>query len=64
MATVVVDDDGRLVEFVAVPDPVQGQDRPGAPAWELLFELAGLEMTAFREVPPAGQEHLCHASQV
>jgi hypothetical protein len=53
MATVVVDDDGRLVEFAAVPDPVQGANRPGAPTWELLFELAGLEMTAFREVPPA-----------
>ena len=53
MATLVVDDDGRLVEFVAVPDPVQGENRASAQAWELLFELAGLEMAAFREVPPA-----------
>ena len=53
MTTLVVDGNGRLAEFIAVPNPVQDGDRPSDPAWELLFELAGLEMAAFREVPPA-----------
>lgn len=47
------DGSGRLAEFVAVPEPAQRDNVPREPDWPLLFTLAGLDMPAFREVPPA-----------
>jgi tRNA A-37 threonylcarbamoyl transferase component Bud32 len=53
MALVVVDSSGRLMEFLAVPAPTQ-QDGTAVPKidWALLFESAGLPMTAFTPVAP------------
>ena len=54
MATVVVDDKGRLLEFVSMPPQVD-PDPATAPAaldWARLFTLAGLSLADFKAVPP------------
>ena len=54
MTALTLDPDGRLISFFAVPP--QKDDRTPeptvAPNWPALFELAGLDMTKFRPVPP------------
>jgi hypothetical protein len=57
MRTIVLDSDGRLVEFHAVPP--QLEDSPGtapapppAPNWANLFELAALNQSDFQPVTP------------
>ena len=52
MALIVVDGSGRLAEFVAVPEPVQGDNAPRTMDWNLLFTAAGLDMTTFKAVDP------------
>jgi hypothetical protein len=53
MTMVVLDGDGRLVAFHAIPP--QKDPHPGAttaPAWATLFRLAGLDANAFQSVSP------------
>ena len=52
MTILVVDGSGRLAEFVAVPQPVQGDNAPRAIDWNLLFEAAGLDMSTFKPADP------------
>jgi eukaryotic-like serine/threonine-protein kinase len=52
MTLTVVDTLGRLAEFVAVPDPAQGE-MPPFTEWKLLFDLAGVPMGGFTQSPPA-----------
>jgi serine/threonine-protein kinase len=54
MARVVLDPQGRLLTFEAIPH--RFDDAPGPweePDWNGLFEKAGLDMTSFTRVPPA-----------
>ena len=54
MQLVVLDAAGRLQEFRTIPPqrgPSAAVDVP-APRWQALFRAAGLDMTAYREVPP------------
>ena len=53
MALAVVDPAGRLVEFLAVPEPTQA-DGTATPKvdWHLLFDAAGLPMAVFTPVAP------------
>jgi serine/threonine-protein kinase len=53
MVTVVVDEQGRLVEFVSMP--AQLDPAPSAPVatdWQRMFDAAGLPMAAFKEIAP------------
>ena len=54
MTALTLDPDGRLISFFAVPP--QKDDRASEPAvaadWSALFELAGLDITKFRSMPP------------
>jgi len=53
MTLVVLDTQGRLQEFHAVPPQVDPPGTPaGAPPWESLFGAAGLQLSAFSPVPP------------
>ena len=57
MRTIVVDSDGRLVEFHAVPPQLEesaGPPLPASPApnWASLFEMAGLQQTDFQPATP------------
>jgi serine/threonine-protein kinase len=52
MTLLVVDASGRLAEFHAVPQPFEAKPQETAPAWDVLFDAAGLEMSGFSEVPP------------
>jgi serine/threonine-protein kinase len=52
MTLTVVDASGRLAEFVAVPMPVD-EERPAQSVdWSVLFDAAGLQMSAFSPVAP------------
>jgi hypothetical protein len=52
MTLALVDASGRLAEFLVVPDPVQ-PDAGAAPTnWSVLFDVAGLPMSAFTPVRP------------
>ena len=53
MVTVVVDDQGRLLELLRVP-PQQDRQGDGAPPvdWTPMFEAAGLSIAAFRSATP------------
>jgi serine/threonine-protein kinase len=53
MTLLVVDGTGRLSEFVAVPEPVEGDNVERAIDWSVLFAAAGLDMSTFRPVDPA-----------
>ncbi len=53
MTLLIVDGSGRLAEFVAVPEPMQGDNPAGRFDWKILFEAAGLDISTFKEVPPA-----------
>ena len=53
MAVIVVDGSGRLAEFLAVPEPVQGDNAPVTMDWNVLFTAAGLDMTTFKSVDPS-----------
>ena len=61
MTLVVVDDVGRLAEFVAVPDPRATATTPFS-NWQTLFDLAGLQMSAFTAAAPAWVP-MVHAEQ-
>ncbi|HJR60497.1 MAG TPA: serine/threonine-protein kinase [Vicinamibacterales bacterium] len=53
MVTVVVDDRGRLVEFVSMPPQHDASAAAVAPVdWHPLFQAAGLQAAQFAEVPP------------
>jgi len=58
MRSAIVDSEGRLVEFHAVPLQVQGTSEPAAAPkpqptnWNRLFEMADLPQGEFRPVPP------------
>jgi serine/threonine-protein kinase len=53
MTLVVVDPAGRLVELLAVPDPVQPDGAPAAHAdWNVLFDAAGLPLASFTPAAP------------
>ena len=52
MAGVRLDLAGRLVAFYAVPPQVDSGGPAPAPDWSVLFEEAGLDRTAFKEVEP------------
>jgi hypothetical protein len=55
MASVVVDDKGRLLEFVSMPpqhDPDAASGDAAAFDWAPMFEFAGLSMSDFTPVPP------------
>ncbi|OFW04515.1 MAG: hypothetical protein A3H96_08955 [Acidobacteria bacterium RIFCSPLOWO2_02_FULL_67_36] len=53
MTITVVDGSGRLSEFVAVPEPIQGaQAAPKPVDWAMVFELAGLPYGSFSPVTP------------
>jgi hypothetical protein len=53
MTTVMVDERGRLVEFVSMPPQLDASEATDAAAdWGKLFDAAGLPMTEFMEVPP------------
>jgi len=60
MTLVVVDDVGRLAEFVAVPDP-KAAATPFT-NWQILFDLAGLPMNGFTPATPAWVP-MVHAEQ-
>src|SRR5215471_18722977 len=52
MTSVVLDTQGRLTQFTAVPPQVDDARGPAAPAnWNPLFEAAGLDSSAFLDVP-------------
>jgi hypothetical protein len=55
MTSVVLDGEGRLVHFEAVPpqlEPADLEPAPGPPEWAALFDAAGLEISRFRETTP------------
>jgi hypothetical protein len=52
MTMVAVDANGRLSEFIAVPDPLQADGSPPATDWSKLFAAAGLPVDAFKSVEP------------
>ena len=53
MATVIVDQQGRLLEFIAMPPQLETDDGGPAPVdWEPLFKAAGFNMTEFTSVAP------------
>jgi serine/threonine protein kinase len=52
MTSLVVDTQGRLTQFTAVPPQVNDTQATDGPTdWNLLFEAAGLDPRAFHEVP-------------
>jgi len=53
MTSLVVDTQGRLTQFTAVPPQVDDVRSPAAPTnWSPLFEAAGLDATSFHDVEP------------
>lgn len=53
MTLIVLDASGRLAELVAVPQPTQaGAAAPAPFDWRVLFDAAGLDMKAFKQVDP------------
>jgi Protein kinase domain len=53
MISALLDPEGRLLAFMAVPAKMQAAGAPAAaPRWEPLFAAAGLDRTRFRPVPP------------
>ena len=52
MALIVVDGSGRLSEFLAVPEPRQGDGAPRVMDWNILFTAAGLDISSFKTVEP------------
>lgn len=52
MATVIVDERGRLVELAAVPPQRDAAPKPAAVDWVALFDAAGLTFTDFSPVEP------------
>ena len=53
MTLILVDGSGRLAEFVAVPHPRRVDNVPKQPVdWNVLFDAAGLDRSAFKEVEP------------
>ena len=52
MTIVAVDASGRLSEFLAVPNPIQPDDRAVSADWTPVFAAAGLAIDAFNPVPP------------
>jgi tRNA A-37 threonylcarbamoyl transferase component Bud32 len=51
MTTTVVDANGRLAEFIAVPNPIESATT-AALDWKKLFDAAGLPFDTFKPVPP------------
>jgi serine/threonine-protein kinase len=52
MTLVVVDASGRLAELIAIPEPFDS-GRPRTPtSWTPLFDAAGLQISAFKQVTP------------
>jgi len=62
MLSLLVDGQGRLLEFHAVPPQVAGSDgddgAPAAPDWSALFEAADLPMDRFKSVEPRWTPHV------
>ena len=53
MTLIVLDASGRLAELVAVPQPIERETAPPATFdWRVLFDAAGLDMSAFKPVEP------------
>jgi serine/threonine-protein kinase len=53
MTLVILDASGRLAEFIAVPPPVESSEGPRpATDWTVLFEAAGLDVSAFTSSTP------------
>ncbi len=53
MANVIVDDRGRLLEYMTMPPQVDtSTDPPPAPDWTPMFAAAGLDIGKFATVPP------------
>jgi tRNA A-37 threonylcarbamoyl transferase component Bud32 len=53
MTSIVVDDQGRLLEFVAMPPQLDTSEQPATPAnWARMFEAAQLPIAEFRRVTP------------
>jgi serine/threonine-protein kinase len=52
MTLLIVDGSGRLAEFVAVPEPAEGDNPAGHFDWKILFDAAGLDIDTFKAVPP------------
>jgi serine/threonine-protein kinase len=52
MTLVAVDASGRLAELIAIPDPFDDGTARTATNWSPLFDAAGLQMSAFKQVPP------------
>jgi hypothetical protein len=55
MTELVLDPDGQLLSFLAVPpQKVDGPEKIATPDWPALFQLAGLDMSRFHVVTPNG----------
>src|SRR6185503_20274915 len=52
MTLIVLDTQGRLQEFHAIPPQVDPPEAPSPPRWEPLFDAAGLTLSAFSPVAP------------
>ena len=52
MTTVIVDERGRLVEFLRVPPQTESQPSQVTPDWTPLFNAAQLTVADFTQVPP------------
>jgi serine/threonine-protein kinase len=52
MRQVLLDADGRLVEFHSVPPAIAVENAPAASPWPALFEAAGLDPRTFTPTPP------------
>jgi protein kinase-like protein len=52
MTYLILDTQGRAIEFQAVPPQIDPESPPAAPPWSALFAAAGLDMAAFTPVPP------------
>ncbi|HEY7497139.1 MAG TPA: protein kinase [Vicinamibacterales bacterium] len=52
MTMVVVDANGRLSEFIAIPDPIQSDTAPPPTDWSKLFAASGLPIDRFAPVDP------------
>jgi predicted Ser/Thr protein kinase len=52
MTTLVLDPEGRMVRFSAIPPQVDPGTKPAETDWTILFDAAGLDMATFTSVAP------------
>jgi serine/threonine-protein kinase len=64
METILVDPEGRLVSYMAIPDPSAPAAARDVVDWKAAFGLAGLDITRFREIAPPGRPPLYATSHV